>query len=154
PIVMISHLVGGAVIAIIAIAELIYAPYFSVSFRGSRGMMRWWRVTLVAATPGCGWLAHRSFSPRNAATHAALAAFATIALAGLRPGTRTDSAHLARRWTTVLSRVGLGLMLVQLAAGAALLHHLIGLPLHLFIGGLATMAVLGSAVATTQDQQA
>jgi hypothetical protein len=137
------HLVGGAVIAILAIGQLIYASRVT----------RWWGVMLVAATPVCGWLAHRSFSPHLAATHAAAAAFATIALAGFRRGPRTDRVHPARRWATVLSRAGFILILLQLAAGAALRHHVIGLPWHLFLGGLATMAVLGSAVPTTQDQQ-
>lgn len=144
PILVMSHLVGGAAIAIIAIGQLIYA----------KGMRRWWRVMVVAATPLCGWLAHRSFSPRDSATHAALAAFATLAFAGFGRGTRTGRAHSARRWTEFLSRVGFSLILVQVAAGAALRHHLIGLAWHLFIGGVATMAVLGSAVPLTQDQQA
>lgn len=144
PVLVMSHLVGGAVIATIAIGRLIYA----------RGMTRWWRVMLVAATPLCGWLAHRSFSPPASATHAALAAFATLAFAGFGRGTRPDRAHPARRWTEFISRVGFSLILVQLAAGAALRHHVIGLAWHLFIGGLATMATLGSAVPTTQDQQA
>jgi hypothetical protein len=144
PILVMVHWIGGVVIAIIAMARLIY----------TRGVTRWWRVMLIAATPVCGWLAHRSFSPHTAATHAALAAFATIALAGFRRRTRTDRADPARRWTAFLSRVGFSLILVQLAAGAALRHHVIGLPWHLFIGGLATMAVLGSAVPTTQDRQA
>lgn len=143
PILVMLHLVGGAVIAIIAIGRLIYA----------RAVTRWWRVLLVAATPVCGWLAHRTFSPHLAATHAAAAAFATIALVGFRRGPRTDRAHPARRWATFLSRAGFILVLVQLAAGAALRHHVIDLPWHLFIGGLATMAILGSAVPTTQDQQ-
>lgn len=143
PILVMSHVVGGAVIAILAIGRLIYAG----------AVTRWWRVLLVAATPVCGWLAHRTFSPHLAATHAAAAAFATVALVGFRRGPRSDRVHRARRWATVLSRAGFILVLVQLAAGAALRHHVIGLPWHLFIGGLATMAVLGSAVPTTQDQQ-
>jgi len=143
PIIVISHLIGGAVVAIAAIAGMIYA----------RGMTRWWRVVLVAAVPLSGWLAHRSFSPLQAAAHAALAALAIIALTTFGFGSRHSIAHNARPWTLVLSRVGYGVILVQLAAGAALRHHVIGLAWHLVIGGLATMAVLGSAVPTTQDQQ-
>jgi len=143
PIVVMVHLGGGAVIAIIAVVQLIDA----------RELTRWWRVMLVVATPLCGWLAHRSFSPYTAATHAALAAFATIAFARFPRGTGTDRAHPGRRWATVLSRIGFSLIFVQLAAGAALRHHVIGLPWHLFVGGLATLAVLSSAVPTTQDEQ-
>jgi hypothetical protein len=138
------HLIGGAILAMIAVGLI------SVS-----GGTRWWRVLLVAATPMCGWLAHRSFSPDAAAAHAAVAAFATIALARFPGGTRTDRPHPhpERRWATVLSRVGFGLILVQVAAGAALRHHVTGLAWHLFIGGLAAMAVLGCAVPTTQDER-
>jgi hypothetical protein len=143
PILVTLHLAGGAAIAIIAVVQLI----------GARELTRWWRVLLVTVTPVCGWLAHRSFSPYTAATHAALAAFATLALADFPRGTGTDRAHSGRRWATVLSRIGFSLILVQLAAGAALRHHVIGLPWHLFIGGLATLAVLSSAVPTTQDEQ-
>jgi len=143
PILVMVHLGGGAVIAIIAVVQLIDA----------RELTRWWRVMLVVATPLCGWLAHRSFSPYTAATHAALAAFATITFARSRRGTGTDRAHSGRRWATVLSRIGFSLIFVQLAAGAALRHHVIGLPWHLFIGGLATLAVLGSAVPATQDAE-
>jgi hypothetical protein len=143
PILVMVHLAGGAVIAILAVVHLMYA----------RELTRWWRVMLVAATPLCGWLAHRSFSPYTAATHAALAAFAIIAFARFPRGTATDLAHPGRRWATGLSRIGFGLIFVQLAAGAALRHHVIGLPWHLFIGGLVTLAVLSSAVPTTQDEQ-
>ena len=140
PSLVMSHLVLGAVVAMIAIGQVISA----------KGVTRWWRVMLVAATALGGWLAHRSVSPHTAAMHAALAALATIALADLPRGSRAE----ARWWTTVLSRVGFSLIVVQLAVGAALRHHVIDLPWHLFIGGLATMAVLGSAVPTTQHQQA
>jgi hypothetical protein len=143
PMLVMVHLGGGAVIAIIAVVQLIDA----------RELTRWWRVMLVAATPLCGWLAHRSFSPYTAATHAALAAFATIAFARFPRRTGTDRPHPGRRWAAVLSRIGFSLIFVQLAAGAALRHQVIGLPWHLFIGGLATLAVLSSAVPTTQDEQ-
>jgi len=143
PILVMLHLAGGTVIAIVAVLQLTYA----------KEQTRWWRVMLVAATPVCGWLAHRSFSPYSAATHAALAAFATIAFARLPRGIGTVRARSGRRWANVLSRSGFSLILVQLAAGAALRHHVIGLPWHLFIGGLATLAVLGSAVPATQDAE-
>jgi hypothetical protein len=144
PMLVMLHLIGGAVIAIIAI----------VRWLSERAVTRWWRVMLVAATLVCGWLAHRSFSPHTAATHASLAAFATLAFASFPRETGTNPTHPARRLTAFLSRLGFSLILVQLAAGAALRHHVIGLAWHLFIGGLATMAVLGSAVPTTQDPQA
>jgi hypothetical protein len=143
PIVVISHLIGGAVVAIAAIAGLIDA----------RGMTRWWRVMLVAAVPLSGWLAHRSFSPLQDAAHAALAALAIVGLTTFRFGSRHSIAHKRRQRRLVLSRVGFGVIVVQIAAGAGLRHHVIGLGWHLFIGGLATMVVLGSAVPTTQDQQ-
>jgi hypothetical protein len=143
PVLVMLHLAGGAVVALLAGVQLIEA----------RELTRWWRVMLVAATPVCGWLAHRSFSPSSAATHAALAAFATIALVRFSRGTATDRTHSGRRWATVLSRIGFSLILVQLAAGAALRHHVLGLPWHLFIAGLAALALLGSAVPTTQDER-
>lgn len=144
PSLVMSHLVLGAVIVLMAIGQVMSAT----------GVTRWWRLMLVAATAMSGWLAHRSVSPHTAAMHAALAALATIALADFRRGARADRADAVGWWTTVVSRAGFSLIIVQLAAGAALRHHLIDLPWHLFVGGLATMAVLGCAVPTTQHQQA
>lgn len=141
PIVLVSHLVGGASIALIAIGVAL-----------SRRPHRLGRVSLVAGVAVSGWLAHRSFAPLTAATHATLASFATIALADISVGALTRSDLPPRTWMSVLARAGFVLVFVQVAAGAALRQHLIGVTWHLFIGGLAAMAVLGAAVTTVQHQ--
>src|SRR5262245_41195836 len=63
PMVALSHLVGGAAIALLAVGQVI----------ATGRPARLWRAILIAATPLCGWLAHRSFSPLTTAIHAALA---------------------------------------------------------------------------------
>ena len=143
-IVMVSHLLGGALVACLAVAHAIWPR-----------PIRWWPVVLVAATAVTGWSAHRSFVPLTAAGHASLAAFATLALAGTDSSASASmpSSTTSRTWRALLARVGFGLVFVQVAAGAALRQHVIALPWHLFIGGLATLAVLGSAFAVVHDEE-
>jgi hypothetical protein len=141
---MVSHLVGGALVAFLAFAYVIRAR-----------PIRWWRVLLVAATAVTGWSAHRSFAPLTTASHASLAAFATLALAGTGSSAlaSTPSSRTSRTRKALVARVGFGLVFVQVAAGAALRQHVIGLPWHLCVGGLATLAVLGSAFAVVHDEE-
>jgi hypothetical protein len=142
PILVMSHLIGGAAMTIMAIARLGYA----------KEMMRSWRLLLLAATPALGWLAYRSFSPLRATTHAAVAAVASLALAHRSRRSVTEPTSPQRSWTLILAIVGFSLVLVQVVVGAALRHHVMSLSWHLVVGGLATMAVLAAAIATTQDQ--
>jgi len=142
PILVMSHVIGGAAMALIAIAQL----------RHAKDKMRWWRLLLVAATPAFGWLAYRSFSPLRAIPHAAVAALASLAVANIGRASLTERGGPPRQWTTRVATVGFGLVIVQIVAGAALRHHVIGLVWHLVVGGLASMAILAAAVATTQDQ--
>jgi hypothetical protein len=142
PIVLVSHVVGGALIAAIAMGHLAVA----------RPPGRWWRLPLIAGTGVCGWLAHQTLAPLTTATHAALAAFATIALADLNVETSTSSDTNPPTWMSVLARIGFVLVFAQVAAGAALRHHLIGVAWHLVIGGLAAMTVLGAGAAAVQHQ--
>ena len=142
PIVLVSHVLGGALMAAIAIGQLTVA-------RPSRC---WWRVTLIAGTAVCGWLAHQSFAPLTIASHATLAAFAILALTGVDVGALASIDSRPRPRISVLAQVGFVLTVVQVGAGAALRHHLIGLAWHILIGGLAAMTVLGAAAATLQHQ--
>jgi len=144
PILLVSHMIGGAAIAIIAIGYVAAGPTPA----------RWWRVTLVIGTGILGWLAHRSFAPLPTASHAALAAFATIALARVSFESPANDNPSPPAWIPVVARIGFVLVFVQVAAGAALRHHLIALTWHLVIGGLAAMAVLSAAVVTVQHQTA
>ncbi len=141
-IVLVSHLIGGAAIAILTIADLLLA----------RTPHRWWRLTLVAATAAFGWLAHRSFVPLLTASHAALAAFAAFALTELNGEAPTDHDAAPRGWISILARIGFGLVVVQVAVGAALRHHLIAFTWHLAVGGLAAMAVLAAGEVTIQHR--
>ena len=149
PVVLSGHVAIGAVTGVFALVHLVRA----------RRRRQVWRMALVAAAVACGWFASRSFAPVTVSGHAALSAFATLALAG---GT-TDAAHLhagafatAAGWTwkAVVVRIGLGLVLLQIALGALLRHHLIGLTWHLLAGGLTALAILVPAVAIVQDPSA
>ena len=142
PIIALMHVLGGTGVAAIAIARLVFVQ------RPARG----WRVAMVAGTVVCGWFAHRSFVPLVAASHAALAAFALVAIANFSAETAEDSSPPAPTWTLILARAGFGLTFAQVAAGAALRQHLIGLTWHLLIGGLTAIAVLSAAMATIYRQ--
>jgi len=140
--IVLAHMLGGAVLAAIAIARLMIA----------QAPRRAWGAVLVAGTVFCGWLAHQTFAPLMAAGHAALAAFALVAITKFSTGTPEDSSPPAPTWTVILARAGFALTFAQVAAGAALRQHLIGLTWHLLIGGLTAIAVLGAAVAMIYRQ--
>ena len=101
--------------------------------------------SLVAAAVASGWLASRFFTPFTVAGHT-IAAFAPLALfvENARP--------LA--WKTLGARIGSALLLLQIALGALVRHHLVGLVWHFLVGGLAAIAILVPAVAVTQDESA
>ena len=142
PTLLVAHMIGGGAIAIIAIIHVALA----------RTSHRWWRLTLVAGTGVFGWFAHRSVAPFPTASHAALAAVATIALTEVHDEAPASNNLSSHRWIAIVARIGFSLVMVQVAVGAALRHHLIALTWHLVIGGLAAMAVLAVGVATIQDQ--
>lgn len=142
PIIVLAHMLGGAVIAAIAVARLMFA----------QPPTHRWSALLVAGTIACGWFAHQTFAPLIAASHAALAAFALVAIANVSGETREDSSPPVPTWTLILARAGFALTFAQVAAGAALRHQLIGLTWHLLIGGLTAIAVLGAAMATIYRQ--
>jgi hypothetical protein len=146
PIVLTTHMVIGAALGFLTVGYLLRA----------RRRADVWRATLVASALACGWFASGSFAPLVVAGHAALAAFATVALAGRTPEAthlRTVGTSMSRvpSWKAIVARIGFVLVLLQIALGALLRHHLIGLTWHLLGGGLATLAVLVPAVAVAQD---
>jgi hypothetical protein len=144
PFLLVVHTIGGGAITIIAIGYLVL----------ERMPHRWWRVALVAGAGLFGWFVHRSFAPPVTATHAAVAAFAVIALADVNFDAPTGNPSRPPTWISRLARIGFVLVFVQVAVGAALRHHLATLTWHLVIAGLAAMAVLASAVLTIQHQSA
>lgn len=142
PIVLVAHMIGGAMIAITAIGYLALA----------RTPHRWWRVSLVAGAALSGWFAHRSFAPLATTSHGAVAAFAAVTLADVNFQALAGNNSSPPAWIPRLARIGVVLVFVQVALGAGLRHHLVALTWHLVTGGLAAMAVLAPAVATIQHQ--
>ena len=102
---------------------------------------------LVMATFVCGLFVIRSFEPLTSAAHAALAAYAALALAA----TGTSSLGGERSWQATIAGAGVLLLILQIALGALVRHHLIGYGLHLLVAGLAAVAVLVPAVAAGQE---
>jgi len=102
---------------------------------------------LVTATFVCGLFVIRSFEPFTSAAHAALAAYAALALAA----TGTLGLRGGLSWQASIAAAGVLLLILQIALGALVRHHLIGYGLHLLVGGLAAVAVLVPAVAVGQD---
>jgi hypothetical protein len=102
---------------------------------------------LVTATFVCGLFVIRSFEPFTSAAHAALAAYAALALAAT--GTLGLRGRLS--WQASIAAAGVLLLILQIALGALVRHHLIGYGLHLLVAGLAAVAVLVPAVAVGQD---
>jgi hypothetical protein len=119
----------------------------------------WWWVTagLVSVAVGLGWLGARSLAPSIAALHGFVSGFAVIGLAfaGIDWSDRT-TAHPApawrpTRWMQVSARSAVLLFGAQVAIGALLRHQQIGVTPHLFVGGLAVLALLAPAAAVLQD---
>ena len=142
------HIVIGVALGIAALAPLIGGPKSSA----------FWPGALILATLVSGWLARRTFAPRDAALHAAIAACASLGVAFSRSATPppVSAVHTpgGRRWQTRILRVGFVLTLVQIAVGALLRHHLAGVVPHLAVGGLAALSILVPAVVLTYDPSA
>jgi hypothetical protein len=113
---------------------------------------RLWPVASIGAAVALGWLAGRSFAPITVAGHATIAAYAIVALAA--PGaafSTAASSQSPRTWIAPVARLGFVLLMLQVAVGALVRHHLIPVVWHLFIGGLASLAILVPAVAIAQE---
>jgi heme A synthase len=59
-----------------------------------------------------------------------------------------------RSWQASVAGAGVLLLILQIALGALVRHHLIGYGLHLLVAGLAALAILVPAVAVSQDEGA
>lgn len=121
----------------------------------AHGTARFLPALFVTATFVCGFFAIRSFEPSTSAAHAALAAYAALALATTgTTGLDRISPVDGRRgglWQARVAGVGVLLLILQIALGALLRHHLIGYGWHLFVAGLAALAVLIPGVAISRD---
>lgn len=102
-------------------------------------------AALVVAAVASGWFASRSFTPFTVAGHT-IAAFVPLACV-------VEKAR-AVAWQAFVARVGSTLLLLQIALAALVRHHVLGLPWHFLVGGLAATAVLVPAVAVVQDEAA
>jgi heme A synthase len=110
-------------------------------------------VVSIAAVIATGWLARRSFAPLTSAEHAAIAAYAIVALAA-PAGPAADhvvSSQSPRTWQGLVSRLGFVLLLLQIALGALVRHQLMPIVWHVLVGGLAALAILVPAVAITYE---
>jgi hypothetical protein len=109
----------------------------------------------VTATFVCGFFTIRSFEPLTSSAHAALAAYAALALAATGTpglgGIPPIDGRRGRSWQAWVAGVGVLLLILQIALGALLRHHLIGYGWHLFVAGLAALAVLIPGVAISRD---
>jgi hypothetical protein len=109
----------------------------------------------VAATFVCGLFVIRSFEPLASAAHAALAAYAALGLASTGSGGLSGGMVIGgpgrRSWQASVAGVGVLLLILQIALGALVRHHLIGYGLHLLVAGLTALAILAPAVAVSQD---
>jgi hypothetical protein len=108
----------------------------------------------VAATFVCGLFVIRSFEPLTSAAHAALAAYAALALASTGTGGLSGGGPGGRSWQAPVAGAGVLLVILQIALGALVRHHLIGYGLHLLVAGLIALAILVPAVAVSQDEGA
>src|SRR5262249_46970136 len=104
----------------------------------SRTTRAWVIASLVTAALASGWMVIQSFTPFAVAGHT-IAAFAPLALV-------VEKAR-PLAWKTFVARVGSVLLLLQIALGALVRHHVVGLAWHFFVGGLAAIAILVPAVA-------
>src|SRR5262245_47730354 len=134
PAMLTSHMVAGAALGLIIVVHLLR----------TRKARRVWPVVSIGAAVGLGWLAARSFVPLTAAGHAAIASGAIVALVA-QAGSASSAvanAQSPRTWQVSVARVGFVLLLLQIALGALVRHHLIPVVWHVLIGGLATVGIL------------
>ncbi len=141
-----SHMVVGAALGLIIVVHLLRTPQRKQATP----------IALIGAAIVAGWLASRSFAPLTVAGHAVLAAYAIGALLAPfgAPSSTGASTHSPATWTAWTARLGFVLLLVQIALGALVRHHLMPVVWHLLVGGLAALAILVPAVATTQESLA
>ena len=113
---------------------------------------------LVTATFIWGFFGLRSFAPITVATHATLAACAALGLAATATGGLSGDLAIGgrgrRSWQAAVAGAGVLLLILQIALGALLRHHLIGYGWHLLVAGLAALSILAPAVAVSQDSGA
>ena len=143
PATLTSHIVVGAALGLIIVAHLLR----------TRHTKQLTPVALIAAAIAVGWFASRSFAPLTVAGHAALAAYAIVALVGPSgaPPSAVASTQSPRTWKAWTARLGFVLLLIQIALGALVRHQLMPVVWHLLAAGLAALAVLVPAVAITQE---
>jgi hypothetical protein len=124
----------------------------------AHGMARLIAAILVTATFLWGFLTIRSFAPLSSAAHAALAAYAALALASVGANRVSEVLPIGgrrdRSWQAAVALAGVVLLILQIALGALVRHHLIGYGWHLLVAGLAALSILVPAVAVSQDARA
>jgi len=119
----------------------------------ARPAARLFPAVLVTATFVWGFFAGRSFAPITVAAHATLAACGALALAATATGLSGGLAIGApggRSWQATVAYVGVVLLVLQVALGALVRHHLIGFGWHLLVAGMAALSILVPAVAVSQ----
>jgi hypothetical protein len=143
PATLTSHMVLGAALGLITVLHVLR----------TRQTKQLTPAALVAATVAVGWFASRSFAPLTVAGHAALAAYAFVALASLSTSASSAvaSTQSPQTWKAWTARLGFVLLLIQIAIGAMVRHHLMAVVWHLLTGGLAALAILVPAVAIVQE---
>lgn len=135
-----THRLGGIAVAVLLVI-------FLLRDRRPRRMA----AAFVTATAITGLVAGRSLAPSTVAFHAWLALLTAVMLAvASSPRATGPSTDVRVRWTAIVARLGLILMLLQAAIGAMLRHQLTSLGWHVLVAGLASIAVLVPAVSTLQ----
>ena len=143
PAMLTSHIVFGAALGLIIVAQLLRTA--------QRTQLA--AAALIGAAIVVGWFASRSFAPLTVAGHAALAAYAIVALASpsVAPSFENASTQSPRTWKAWAARLGFVLLLIQIALGALVRHQLMPVVWHVIAAGLAAIAILMPAVSITQE---
>ena len=125
-----THRLGGIAVAVLLVI-------FLLRDRRPRRMA----AAYVTATAITGLVAGRSLAPSTVAFHAWLALLTAVMLAvASSPRATGPSTDVRVRWTAIVARLGLILMLLQAAIGAMLQHQLTSLGWHVLVAGLASIA--------------
>jgi hypothetical protein len=114
-------------------------------------------LAFVTATILSGVQAVRSFGPLTSVSHAALAAYAALALAlagGALGSVAPATVRREHSWQAAAVSTGVGLLILQIALGALLRSHVIGYGWHVLVAGLAALSILVPAVALSQESGA
>jgi hypothetical protein len=146
PAMLTSHIVAGAALGLTIVVRALR----------SRRPARLWSVAAIVSTVALGWFATRSFAPLTVAGHAAIAAYVIAVLVDSASvvSSGMGNSQPPRTWKSAAARLGFVLLLLQIALGALLRHHLVSVLWHLLTGGLAAVAILVPAVAVTQEPSA